>query len=80
MVSVAPTMNDSNPIEFTVTSQPLPSGWLDGDVGAVVITGNSSYTNGTFTVNGAGSQNSSTSDAFHFVYQQVSGNGSIVAE
>jgi RHS repeat-associated protein len=80
VVSVAPTMDDSNPVEFTVTAQPLPSGWLDGDVGAVVIAGNSSYTNGTFTVNGAGSQSSSTADAFHFVYQQVSGNGSIVAQ
>ena len=72
VVSVAPTMDDSNPVEFTVTAQPLPSGWLDGDVGAVVIAGNSSYTNGTFTVNGAGSQSSSTAwTPFHFVYQQV---------
>ncbi|MFZ1156261.1 MAG: Ig-like domain-containing protein, partial [Candidatus Sulfotelmatobacter sp.] len=79
VVSVAPSMNDSNPIEFTVTSQSLPSGWLDGDVGAVGITGNASYANGTFTVSGAGSQNSSTSDAFHFAYQPLSGDGSIVA-
>jgi RHS repeat-associated protein len=79
VVSVAPSMNDSNPIIFTVTSQPLPTGWLDGDVGAVGNAGNASYANGTFTVKGAGSQNSTTSDAFHFVYQPLSGDGSIVA-
>ena len=47
VVSVAPSMNDSNPIVFTVTSQSLPSGWLDGDVGEVVLAGSSSYTNGS---------------------------------
>ena len=79
VVSVAPSMNDSNPVIFTVTSQPLSSGWLDGDVGAVGKAGTASYSNGTFTVIGAGSQNSSTADAFHFVYQPLSGDGSIVA-
>jgi hypothetical protein len=66
-------------VVFTVTAQPLPSGWLDSDVGAVGIAGSSSYASGTFTVKGAGSQTSSTADALHFVYQPVSGDGSIVA-
>jgi len=79
VISLAPTMNNSNPVAFTVTAQPLPSGWLDGDVGAVGIAGNSSYASGTFTVNGAGGQGSSTADALHFVYQPLSGDGSIVA-
>lgn len=35
LVSVAPSMNDSNAVRFTVTSQPLPVSWLDQDVGAV---------------------------------------------
>jgi hypothetical protein len=79
VVSTAPNMNDSNPVVFTVTSQPLPSGWLDTDLGAVGKAGTSSYTNGTFTVNGAGNTNGNTVDAFHFVYQPLSGDGSIVA-
>ena len=79
VVSVGPTMNDSNPIWFTVTAQPLPSGWLDGDVGAVGKTGSAGYANGVFTVNGAGTNFAGTADAFHFVYQTMSGNGSIVA-
>ena len=28
LVAVAPTMNDSNAVAFTVTSNPLPSGWV----------------------------------------------------
>ena len=63
-----------------MTGQPLVSGWLDGDVGVVGIPGSSSYTNGTFTVNGAGAWLGGSADAFHFVYQPLSGNGSIVAQ
>ena len=54
LVSVAPSMNDSNYIDFTVTSEPLPTGWLDQDIGAVGIAGSATYTNATFTVNAAG--------------------------
>ena len=77
-VLVGPTMNQSNPITFTVTSQPLPSGWLDDDIGNVGATGSAGYGGGTFTVNGAGVMSTST-DAFHFVYQPLSGDGTIVA-
>jgi hypothetical protein len=51
---------------------------LDTDVGVVGPAGSASYTNGTFTVNGAGNY-PSTADAFHFVYQPLSGDGGIVA-
>ena len=37
------------------------------------------YASGTFTVSGAGSQIYGTADSFHFVYQPVSGDGTIVA-
>jgi len=79
VVSVAPTMNASNPVTFTVTSQPLPAGWLDQDIGPVGIAGSASYTNGTFTVTGAGTSVWSTADGFHFAYQVLSGDGTIVA-
>jgi regulation of enolase protein 1 (concanavalin A-like superfamily) len=80
LVSVAPGMNDSNAVRFTVTSQPLPVSWLDQDVGSVGLTGSAGYTNGTFTVAGAGLGTFSTnSDAFHFVYQPLAGDGTIVA-
>jgi len=81
LVSVQPSMNDSNSVDFTVTTQPLPTPWLDQDVGLVGIAGTAGYASGTFTVNGAGqgTQSSNTADAFHFVYQPLSGDGTIVA-
>ena len=79
VVSVAPTMNDSNPVGFTVTSQPLPVPWLDQDIGAVNVAGSASYASGTFTVKGSGTGIQGTADGMHFVYQPLSGDGSIVA-
>ena len=80
LVSVAPGMNNSNAIRFTVTSQPLPVSWLDQDVGAVGVLGSAGYTNGVFTVAGAGNGTMITSaDSFHFVYQPLSGDGTIIA-
>ena len=86
VVSVAPTMNDSNGAFFEVTSTPLPSGWLDQDVGAVGITGSATYANGTFAIQGGGYGIGGTpsglggpSDSFHFVYQALQGDGTIIA-
>ena len=80
VVSVAPSMNDSNPVTLGVTSQPLPSPWLDQDVGAVgTLFGSATYSSGTFTVAGAGAGIGGTADAMHFVYQSLVGDGSIVA-
>jgi regulation of enolase protein 1 (concanavalin A-like superfamily) len=80
LVSIAPSMNDSNAISFTVTSQPLPVSWLDQDVGSVGLAGSASYANSTFTVAGAGQGTFfSSSDGFHFVYQSLAGDGTIVA-
>jgi RHS repeat-associated protein len=79
VVSVAPSMNDSSPLEFTVTSQPLPNSWLDDDVGVVGLVGSATYTGGTFTVKGSGAGIYSTVDGMHFAYQPFSGDGTIVA-
>jgi hypothetical protein len=81
LVSVAPSMNDSNAVMFTVTTQPLPTLWLDGDIGQVGVVGSATYVNGTFTINGAGLgvNYNYTTDALHFVYQPLSGDGTIVA-
>ena len=74
VVSVAPSMNDSNPVEFTVTSQPLPASWLDSDVGSVGTSGTATYSNGTFTVVGSGQGIlSTTADAFHMAFQALNG-------
>ena len=75
LVSVAPSMNDSNPVIFKV----LPSSWLDQDVGAVGLPGIAGYSNNVFTVKGSGTGVSGTADAVHFAYQPLSGDGTIVA-
>src|SRR5208283_3096049 len=79
LVSVAPNMNNSNAIEFTVTAQPLPAPWLDQDVGEVGLAGSATYSNGNFVIKGAGSGIFNPPDGFHFVYQPLSGDGTIVA-
>ncbi|PYU79252.1 MAG: hypothetical protein DMG50_24450, partial [Acidobacteria bacterium] len=66
-----------NSPSFTVTT--LPAGWLDGDIGSMGISGSASFANGTFTVAGAGPGLASTADGLHFVYQPLSGDGTIVA-
>lgn len=56
------------------TGSGLPSPWLTQDIGAVGTVGSATYTNGVFTVEGAGSGAWSTNDAFRFVYQTVNSN------
>lgn len=57
----------------------LPSGWSSQDVGSVGLVGSASYTNGTFTLRGSGSDIWSTADSFQFVYQNLNGDGQITA-
>jgi regulation of enolase protein 1 (concanavalin A-like superfamily) len=58
---------------------PLPEPWSAQDIGAVGLSGSASYSNGTFTVNGAGADIWGTADSFHYVHQPVSGDVEIVA-
>jgi hypothetical protein len=57
----------------------LPSGWKSVDIGDVGTAGSASYNSGVFTVSGSGDDVWGTSDAFHFTYQTLSGDGQIVA-
>ena len=79
VVLVGPSMTSSNGVAITVTSQPLPSTWLDQDIGPVGKAGSASYASGVFTVQGAGDYVANSVDAFHFVYQPLTSDGSIVA-
>jgi glucose/arabinose dehydrogenase/regulation of enolase protein 1 (concanavalin A-like superfamily) len=71
----------SAPVSITVSSSSgsLPAPWLDQDIGVLGVPGSASYSNGTFTVAGSGTDIWSSSDQFHFVYQPMSGDGQIVA-
>jgi predicted amidohydrolase/regulation of enolase protein 1 (concanavalin A-like superfamily) len=57
---------------------PAPA-WQSQDIGAVGVAGDASETGGTFTVRGSGTDVWGTADAFHYVWQRVSGDRDIVA-
>jgi regulation of enolase protein 1 (concanavalin A-like superfamily) len=59
---------------------PLPSPWVDTDVGAPAIAGSASWSNGVFTVNGAGADIYGTNDQFNYAYEPVNGSGTIIAQ
>ncbi len=67
-------------IEASVTPVvQVPSPWLTQDVGALGLAGGASFTNGIFTVTGAGADIGGTSDQLRFVYVTNSGDCTIVA-
>src|SRR5262249_32649909 len=54
--------------------------WIDTDIGSVGQAGSASATGGgVFSINGSGQDIYYGADAFHYVYQPLSGDGSIVA-
>ncbi|WP_157637979.1 T9SS type A sorting domain-containing protein [Flexithrix dorotheae] len=67
----------------TGPSQPeegLPTPWTNTDIGNVAATGDASYNNGTFTLDGSGKDIWGNTDEFQFVYQSLNGDGEIVAQ
>lgn len=63
----------------SVSVRQLPSPWRNADVGAVGAAGRASHAGGVFTVEAGGTDIWATADAFHYVYQPMSGDGEIVA-
>jgi len=70
----------SNIVKATTRLDPIPSPWLNQDIGSPTATGAANYASGKYFVNGSGTDIYSTSDQFHFVYQPLKGNGEIVAQ
>ncbi|HEY3886829.1 MAG TPA: Ig-like domain-containing protein, partial [Vicinamibacterales bacterium] len=70
----------SAPVSVTVNpASTLPSGWSDADVGTVPLAGSASFSAGTFSVTGSGSDIWGTADQFHYAYTPMNGDGTIVA-
>ncbi len=67
------------PLGVTVSTSAPPSPWIDVDVGAVNALGSASFTSPTFSVRGSGADIGGTADGFHYTYQPVSGDVTIVA-
>jgi beta-glucanase (GH16 family) len=58
----------------------LPADWGNYDDGGPGVAGSSSYSNGTYTVTGGGSDIWGTYDQFEYTYTPLQGNGQIVAQ
>jgi regulation of enolase protein 1 (concanavalin A-like superfamily) len=71
--------SDTESFATTGGASALPSPWQNQDVGVTGQAGSSSFSNGTFTVRGAGANIWGSSDGFQFAYQTLTGDGSIVA-
>jgi phosphatidylserine/phosphatidylglycerophosphate/cardiolipin synthase-like enzyme len=70
---------DGVAVSTGTTAQLLPSGWTSQDIGAVTGTGQSSYSDATFTIAGQGADIWGAADAFQYAYHALSGDGTIIA-
>ena len=59
-------------------AQTLPSPWASRNIGGA-IGGSAEYSHGAFTTSAAGADIWGTSDQFHFLYQQVTGDVDVIA-
>jgi hypothetical protein len=57
----------------------LPSDWASRDIGSVAVAGNARSENGVFVIRGSGEDIWEDADAFHYAFQELDGDGEIVA-
>ena len=67
------------PGEYPPPGLACPTGWSCGDIGGATPIGGQTLSNGTWTVQGGGPDIWGTADAFHFVWQNLPGDGSVTA-
>jgi hypothetical protein len=61
------------------TQMALGGPWQDSDIGNPGLPGSASIANGAYTVTASGADIWNTSDQFHYVYQPLNGDGTIIA-
>jgi regulation of enolase protein 1 (concanavalin A-like superfamily) len=68
-------------VTITVTNPAngLPPPWTTTDIGSPALVGSATFSNGSFTIQGAGTDIWNSADQFRFVYQPLNGDGEIVA-
>jgi hypothetical protein len=59
--------------------KPLPTPWKHADIGNVAFVGNAAYGGGAFTVQGSGDDIWGGADGMHFMYQDMTGDGTMIA-
>lgn len=80
LITNAVTQNPTYTANYD-TALGVPSPWTSVDIGKPLMSGNAAYSSNdsTFYLDGAGADIYGTNDQSHYVYQPVSGDGSIVA-
>lgn len=57
----------------------LPSGWSNGNIGSTGLNGSATFASNKYTIKGSGADIWGSSDAFHYAYQPLTGDGEITA-
>jgi glucose/arabinose dehydrogenase len=67
--------------QYDAVQNAMPSPWLSTDVGAPILAGSADYSAGdqAFYIDGAGADAFGSNDQFHYVYQTLNGDGTIIA-
>ncbi len=76
-----PTGNTTYTANYDQVTSTMPSPWQSVDVGSPLMAGTADYSAGdqTFYVDGAGADVYGANDQFHYVYQTLNGDGTIIA-
>lgn len=72
-VNLVSNDNPQNPVT-------LPAPWVSTDLGAVTPAGEATFSNGTFTIKGSGSDIWNSNDQFQYVNQPITGDAEIIAK
>jgi len=74
-------VNGAYTANYDQVTSTMPSPWQSVDVGSPLMAGKADYaaSNQTFYVDGAGADIWSTNDQFHYIYQTLNGDGTIIA-
>jgi regulation of enolase protein 1 (concanavalin A-like superfamily) len=82
LAATSHNVNARTTVQFSnvrVTPLGLPSGQRSVDIGSPAVQGSVGFSNGTYTIRAAGRDIWDTSDQFHYVYQQISGDAELIA-
>lgn len=63
---------------LTVLTNPLPSPWVDREIGPLGQPGAANYSNGVFSIQSPGTSWGASSEQFHFVYQSLPREGGML--
>jgi glucose/arabinose dehydrogenase/regulation of enolase protein 1 (concanavalin A-like superfamily) len=75
---ITPATDASYTVYYDAVSGP-PAPWHETDIGARTTLGSSEFDNGLYTIHGGGADIWDTTDEFHYIYQPLDGDGTVIA-